>query len=74
MLLRDGECFLSCATLAEANQSKLLSEHTDSHKPALCKWASQESRLFLCYFTVEVVTGDAAPDDAEEGGELSSQG
>lgn len=26
MLLRDGECFLSRATLAEANQSELLSE------------------------------------------------
>lgn len=30
-----------------------------------CKRASQESRLFLCYFTAEVVTGDAAVDDAE---------
>lgn len=30
MLLRDGECFLSRVTLAEANQSELLSEHPDS--------------------------------------------
>lgn len=66
MLLRDGECFLSRATLDEANQSELLSESTKHTNSDVCdtnrlrvSGRRRSHACYSCYLTVEVVTGEA---------------
>lgn len=60
------------SVLAEANQSGLLSERCRPTAACVCdtkrlgvNGRRTESRLFLCCYAVEVVTGDAAVDDAD---------
>lgn len=66
MLLRDGECFLSRATLDEANQSELFSESAKHTNSGVCdtnrlrvSGRHRSHGCYSCYLTVEVVTGEA---------------
>lgn len=57
--------FCRGAAFAEANQSEACDLNA-VNAVALCKRTSRESRLFLCCFTAQVVTGNDAVADGDK--------